>query len=132
MIRLPLLIACLSVSISLLPLVAQESPVATPQPVATTESLNDLLALRSRLMIEAHRLDSEIKKMVSDSKVTSPAIDALRKKVEDLQREIIKTFTQIREELENLPEVKAKRAAIAEKEKQIESLNKKIDARTNK
>jgi predicted RNase H-like nuclease (RuvC/YqgF family) len=78
-------------------------------------------------MIEAHKLDSEIKKMASDTQVTSPAIDALRKKVEDLQREIIKTFTQIREEVEKLPEVKAKRTAIAEKEKQIEALNKKID-----
>jgi len=127
MIKLSLFIVCLSGSISVLPLVAQESPATTPQPAVTTESLNDLLALRSRLMIEAHKLDSEIKKMASDTKVTSPAIDALRKKVEDLQREIIKTFTQIREEVEKLPEVKAKRTAIAEKEKQIEALNKKID-----
>jgi len=127
MLRVSLIIACLYGSICLFPIVAQESPAATPQPATTTESLNDLLALRSRLMIEAHKLDSEIKKMASDTKVTSPAIDALRKKVEDLQREIIKTFTQIREEVEKLPEVKAKRTAIAEKEKQIEALNKKID-----
>jgi uncharacterized coiled-coil DUF342 family protein len=127
MIKLNLLIVCIIGSLCVHPLVAQESSATPPQPAATTESLNDLLALRSRLMIEAHKLDSEIKKMASDTKVTSPAIDALRKKVEDLHREIIKTFTQIREEVEKLPEVKAKRAAIAEKEKQIEALNKKID-----
>jgi len=111
-----------------LPLVAQEAPAAPAQPVVAKENLNDLLALRARLMIEANKLDSEIRKSINDKNLTSPAIEALRKKVEDLQREIITTYTQIREEVEKLPEIKEKRTAIAQKEKQIEELTKKIDA----
>jgi predicted nucleic acid-binding Zn-ribbon protein len=107
---------------------AEEAKEAAGQPAATKESLNDLLALRARLMIEANKLDSEIRKAINDKNLTSPAIEALRKKVEDLQREIIKTYTQIREEVEKLPEIKEKRTAIAQKEKQIEELTKKIDA----
>jgi hypothetical protein len=107
---------------------AQEAKPAADQPVAAKENLNDLLALRARLMIEANKLDSEIRKSINDKNLTSPAIEALRKKVEDLQREIIKTYTQIREEVEKLPEIKEKRTAIAQKEKQIEELTKKIDA----
>ena len=111
-----------------LSLSAQEVKPASDQPVVAKENLNDLLALRARLMIEANKLDSEIRKSINDKNLTSPAIEALRKKVEDLQREIIKTYTQIREEVEKLPEIKEKRTAIAQKEKQIEELTKKIDA----
>lgn len=132
MFRLHFWVMCLCGSLCLAPAFAQESPATTPQPAATSQSLNDLLALRARLMIEAHKLDSEIKKAANDSKMTSPAIEALRKKVEELQQEIMKTFTQIREEIEKLPEIKAKRNEIAQKEKQIEELNKKIDAHGQK
>jgi predicted nucleic acid-binding Zn-ribbon protein len=107
---------------------AEEAKGSSDQPAAKKENLNDLLALRARLMIEANKLDSEIRKAVNDKNLTSPAIEALRKKVEDLQREIITTYSQIREEVEKLPEIKEKRTAIAQKEKQIEELTKKIDA----
>jgi len=109
-------------------LAAEEAKGSSDQPVVTKENLNDLLALRARLMIEANKLDAEIRKAVNDKNLTSPAIEALRKKIEELQSEIMKTYTQIREEFEKLPEIKEKRTAIAQKEKQIEELTKKIDA----
>ena len=111
---------------------AQESE-ATPPPMSpATKELNDMMAMRARLMIETHKMGTEITKAVNDPKTTSPEIEALRKKIEDLQNEVMRAYESIRTEIEKLPETKEKRKQIAEKEKQIESLNKKIDARTNK
>lgn len=105
---------------------AQESGSTPPMNPATKE-LNDMLALRAKLMIEAHKAESEINKAANDPAVTSPEIEKLRKKVEDLQNEVIKTYSAIREEIEKRPEIKEKRKQIAEKEKQIEELNKKLN-----
>jgi peptidoglycan hydrolase CwlO-like protein len=106
---------------------AQESG-ATPPPMSpATKELNDMLALRAKLMIEAHKTESEIHKAANDPAITSPEIEKLRKKIEDLQNEIIRTYGAIREEIEKRPEIKEKRKQIAEKEKQIEELNKKLN-----
>jgi uncharacterized coiled-coil DUF342 family protein len=119
-------------SLLLVQVQAQESE-ATPPPMSpATKELNDLLATRAKLMIEAHKMGTEINKLVNDPKTTSPEIEALRKKIEDLQNEVMRAYDSIRKEIEKLPETKEKRKQIAEKEKQIEDLNKKIDARTNK
>jgi len=119
-------------SLLLVQVQAQESE-ATPPPVSpATKELNDMMAARAKLMIEAHKMGTEISKSVNDPKTTSPEIEALRKKIEDLQNEVMRAYDSIRAEIEKLPETKEKRKQIAEKEKQIEALNKKIDARTNK
>ena len=122
----------LCASLLLVQVQAQESE-ATPPPMSpATKELNDLMATRAKLMIEAHKMWTEITKAVNDPKTTSPEIEALRKKIEDLQNEVMRAYDSIRTEIEKLPETKEKRKQIAEKEKQIEDLNKKIDARTNK
>ena len=116
-------------SLLLVQVQAQESG-ATPPPVPpTAKELNDMMALRAKLMIEAHMTESEIKKVANNPATTSPEIEKLRKKIEDLQNEIIKAYGAIREEVENLPEIKEKRKNIAEKEKQIDELNKKLNPR---
>jgi len=106
---------------------AQEAEATRPPMNPATRELNDMLALRAKLMVEAHKAESEINKAANDPTVTSPEIDKLRKKVEDLQNEIIKAYSTIREEIEKRPEIKEKRKQIAEKEKQIEALNQKLN-----
>jgi uncharacterized coiled-coil DUF342 family protein len=125
-------ILCLCTAFWIYPSLAQETQVVPAQKTASGDTLNDLLATRAKLMIEAHKMGTEINKLVNDPKTTSPEIEALRKKIEDLQNEVMRAYDSIRKEIEKLPETKEKRKQIAEKEKQIEDLNKKIDARTNK
>lgn len=125
-------ILCLCSALCIFPAMAQEAQVVPAQKTASGDTLNDLLATRAKLMIEAHKMGTEINKLVNDPKTTSPEIEALRKKIEDLQNEVMRAYDSIRKEIEKLPETKEKRKQIAEKEKQIEDLNKKIDARTNK
>ena len=108
-------------------LLAQEADATPPPMDPATKAVNDMMALRAKLMIEAHKTESEINKAANDPAVTSPEIEKLRKKVEDLQNEIIRAYGSIREEIEKLPEIKEKRKKIAEKEKQIEELNKKLN-----
>lgn len=122
--------ACAALVLS--PLYAQEKEAPASQPSPVTSELNQLMAQRAKLMIEAHKLESEINKAVNNPAVTSPEIEKLRKKVEDLQTEIIKTFAQIREEIEKLPETKEKRKQIAEKNKQVEALDKKLNEPSGK
>lgn len=119
-------VALLSVQVQ-----AQEAE-ATPPPMSPeTKALNDMMALRASLMVEARMTESEITKAINDPTVTSPKIIKLRKKVEDLKNEIIKTYSTIREEVEKLPEVKEKRKIIAEKEKQIAELNQKLNPKVD-
>jgi uncharacterized coiled-coil DUF342 family protein len=112
---------------SLLMAQAQESGTISPPAHPTTKELNDMLALRAKLMIEAHKIEAAINKAANDPAMTSPEIEKLRKKIENLQNEIIKSYSAIREEIEKRPEIKEKRKQISEKEKQIEELNQKID-----
>lgn len=130
--QLPVQILTLCTVLCFFPALAQEAQVVPAQTTATGDNLNDLLAARAKLMIEAHKMGTEISKSVNDPKTTSPEIEALRKKIEDLQNEVMRAYDAIRAEIEKLPETKEKRKQIAAKEKQIEDLNKKIDARTNK
>lgn len=111
----------------LLQVQAQESVSIPPPTQSTSKELNDRLALRAKLMIEAHKIEADINKSANDPAMTSPEIEILRKKVEVLQNEIIKAYSSIRVEIEKRPEIKEKRKQISEKEKQIEELNQKIN-----
>jgi hypothetical protein len=114
-------------SLLLVQVQAQEAEATPPPPMSpATKAINDMMELRASLMIEARMTESEITKSINDPTVTSPKIIKLRKKVEDLKTEIIKTYSTIREEVEKLPEIKEKRKNIAEKEKQIAELNQKL------
>jgi predicted RNase H-like nuclease (RuvC/YqgF family) len=106
---------------------AQESMALPPPTQPTSKELNDRLALRAKLMIEAHKIEADINKAANDPAMTSPEIEILRKKVEVLQNEIIKAYSSIRVEIEKRPEIKEMRKQISEKEKQIEELNQKIN-----
>jgi len=111
---------------------AQASVPVTPTPAPTVNELNDMLALRAKLMLEAHAIESDIQKAVNDPTVTSSEIEKLRKKVQDLQNEIIQTFGAIRDEIEKRPEIQEKRKQIQGKETQIEALTQKIDKATGR
>ena len=117
----------LCASLLLVQVQAQESGATPPPMNPAAQELNDRLALRAKLMIEAHKIEADINKAVNDPAMTSPEIETLRTKVEVLKNEIIKAYRSIRAEIEKRPEIKEKRKQISEKEKQIEELNQKIN-----
>jgi hypothetical protein len=80
-------------------------------------------------MIGAHQLQMEIRQTWNDPAYTSPEIEKLRKTLLDLQAAIIRTQGEIREKVEALPEVQSKVKKLAEADKAVEELNKKIEAK---
>ncbi|MCL2103878.1 MAG: hypothetical protein FWH21_02290 [Kiritimatiellaeota bacterium] len=96
-------------------------------PPKADDDLNDLMALRSKVMIEAYQLQMEIRQMWSDPAYTSPEIEALRKKHKALQEEILRTQTEIGAKVEALPELQPKVKKLEETNKRVEELNKKIE-----
>ena len=93
------------------------------------ESLNDLMALRAKLMGEAHQLKIELRYTWNDPAYTSPEVEKLRKKVQDLREEILRTQEEIGAKVEALPQNREKAKKLKEANQQIEALNKKIEAK---
>ena len=95
------------------------------------EDLNDLMALRSKVMTEAHRLQMELRQTWNDPAYTSPEIEALREKVKALQEAIVRTQTEIGAKVEALPALQEKVRKMKEANEQVEKLNRKIEAKVN-
>jgi len=91
------------------------------------DNLNDLMALRAKVMVEAHHLQMELRQMWNDPAVTSPEIEVLRKKFQDLQDALIRTQEEIIAKVEALPQNREKVKKLKEMNKQIEELNTKIE-----
>ena len=91
--------------------------------------LNDLMAARSKVMIEAHQLQMEVRQARDNSAYTSPEIKALRKKIEDLQNILELTQNELRTKVEALPQVQAKIKKVEESAKKVGELNQKIEAK---
>ena len=98
-------------------------------PPKIDSELNDLMALRSKVMIEAHQLQMEVRQAWENPAYTSPEIKALRKKIEDLQNAIEVTQDEIRAKVEALPQVQAKIKKVEESAKKVGELNQKIEAK---
>jgi len=98
-------------------------------PAKAGDDLNDLMAARAKAMVEAHRLQGEIRAAVTDPAYTSPDIERLRKRIEDLQVAIALTQNEIRSRVEAIPEVQAKVRKMEEANKSAAELNAKVEAR---
>ena len=98
-------------------------------PPKADEDLNDLMALRAKVMVETYQLQMEISRMWNDPAYTSPEIEKLRKQIQDLQDAIIRTQAEIKRKVEELPAVRVKVKKVEEANKTIEELNKKIEAK---
>ena len=91
--------------------------------------LNDLMAARSKAMIEAHQLQTEIRQSRDNPAYTSPEIETLRKKVQSLQDALERAQGEVQIKVEALPQVQAKIKKVGETAKKIEELNQKIEAK---
>ena len=98
-------------------------------PPEAGDDLNDLMALRVKVMLEAHQMQTEIRQTWDDPACTSPEIEALRKKLQELHDAVLRTQGEIKEKVEALPEVQPKVKKLAEANKAVEELNKKIEAK---
>ena len=103
--------------------------VGAQTPEEGNTELNDLMALRTEVMIEAHQLQVEVRQARDNSAYTSPEIKALRKKIEDLQNALALTQDELRTKVEALPQVQAKIKKVGEAAKKVEELNQKIEAK---
>jgi len=102
------------------------------EPTKGVENLNDLMALRSKVIIEAHQLQMELRQTWNDPAYTSPEIEKLRKVLQELQDALMRTQEEIGAKVEALPQNQEKAKKLKEMNKRIEELNKKIDGEGNK
>lgn len=117
-----IIVACVCAGLCVVSADAQTPPKAD-------DDLNDLMALRAKVMVEAHQLQMEIRQMGNDPAYTSPEIEKLRKALLDLQDAILRTQGEIQKKVEELPQVKVKVKQMEEANKTVEELNKKIKAK---
>ena len=101
--------------------------VANAQAAPEEKELNDLMALRTKVIVEAHQLQMEVRQAWADPNHTSPEIELLRKKVQDLQAALYDTQVDIQRRVEKLPEVQAKIKKVEEANKQVEALTQTIE-----
>lgn len=98
------------------------------------KQLNDVMAARAGLMVEAHQAAEKLSKAWIDKNYTSPEIEKLRKRYQQLKLEMIQVREKLKREVKKLPEVqkqeqKVETMRIKQKdlEKQIKHLeNKKL------
>ena len=99
------------------------------EPPKGVENLNDLMALRSKVIIEAHQLQMELRQAWNDPAHTSPEIEKLRKTLQELQEALMRTHEEIGAKVEALPQNQEKAKKLKELTKQIEELTKKIEGK---
>ena len=95
------------------------------------KQLNDAMAARAVLMVEAHQAEEKLSKAWIDKKYTSPEIEKLRKRYQQLKFEMIEVREKLKSEVKKLPEIQKQEQTVEtmrikqkDLEKQIKSLMK--------
>ncbi|MGN1359083.1 MAG: hypothetical protein ACI4X9_01340 [Kiritimatiellia bacterium] len=94
--------------------------------LAAVESVNDLMAERSRLFQQTRQLERELRSAVHDPDNTSPEIEALRAEGARLEKRLKEIREAIGDKVSKLPRVAEKRRLVLENKRQIERLDKAI------
>ena len=115
--------ACLIGAVGLL--VAQDLSKLTE---VQKKQLNDWMAERAERMIAAHRLEGELNRAVNDTAHTSPEIEALRKRSQELQEELSRTQIELRAKVMALPALQEKSAKLRQERRRISELSDKVKA----
>ena len=115
--------ACLIGAVGLL--VAQDLSKLTE---VQKKQLNDWMAERAERMLAAHRLEGELNRAVNDTTHTSPEIEALRKRCQELQDELSRTQIELRKKVMALPALQEKNAKLEQERQRISELSDKVKA----
>jgi len=109
-------------------LVAQDLSKLTE---AQRKQLNDWMAERAERMIAAHRLEGELNRAPNDPANTSPEIEALRKRYQELQNEMSRVQADLHKKVMALPAMQEKRAKLEQERQQIKELSDKVKVVTD-
>lgn len=91
------------------------------------KQLNDAMAQRAIIMVEAHKLEEKLSKAWADKSYTSVEIEKLRKRYQQLNLEMIKVREQLKAEVKKLPEVQKQEQKAETMRIKQRSLETKID-----
>ena len=98
---------------------------------AQRKQLNDWMAERAERMIAAHRLEGELNRAPNDPANTSPEIEALRKRYQELQNEMSRVQADLHKKVMALPAMQEKRAKLEQERQQIKELSDKVKVVTD-
>jgi septal ring factor EnvC (AmiA/AmiB activator) len=88
--------------------------------------VNEWMAARAESMVEAHKLDAELRQTWMDKAYTTPEIEKLRARYAELQQELARTQREIAEKVQQIPGVAAKVRQLDAARKRERELAKKI------
>ncbi|MDD2459691.1 MAG: hypothetical protein PHN34_04690 [Kiritimatiellae bacterium] len=109
-------------------LVAQDLSKLTE---AQRKQLNDWMAERAERMIAVHRLEGELAQAVNDTANTSPEIEALRKRCQELQNELSRAQADLQKKVLALPALQEKRTKLGQERQSIKEISNKVKALTD-
>lgn len=93
------------------------------------KSMNEWMAQRAEAMIDAHKLEREIRATWSDPNYTTPEIETLRKHYSELQEELVRTQREIQDKMRTVPALQPKVQVLDEMKQKEQELTKKIEAK---
>ncbi|MDD4017622.1 MAG: hypothetical protein PHV28_06725 [Kiritimatiellae bacterium] len=91
------------------------------------KQVNGWLAERAEVLIDAHRLETEISQAWANAKYTSPEVEALRARYRELQHELGQTQLKLRKKVDEMPALQEKRRQLEEAQKKALELTKKVE-----
>ncbi len=98
---------------------------------AQRKQLNAWMAERAERVINAHQMEGELTHAVNDTAHTSPEIEVLRKRSQDLQDELSRVRTDLQKKVMALPALQEKKSALEQERKRINELSGKVKALTD-
>ena len=98
---------------------------------AQRKQLNDWMAERAERMIAVHRLEGELAQAVNDTANTSPEIEALRKRCQELQNELSRAQADLQKKVLALPALQEKRTKLGQERQSIKEISNKVKALTD-
>ena len=93
------------------------------------KQLNDVMAERAGIMVEAHKVEEKLNKAWSDKNCTSPEIEKLRKRYQKLRFEMIEVREKLKREVKKLPAIQKQEQKVEVmriKQKELEKQIKKL------
>ena len=93
---------------------------------ADRKQVNGLMDQRAMIVIDTHKLESQVNEAWTDTAYTSPEVDALRARYRELQQELIKTQHELQKKVLEVPAIQAKLRQIEDLKKKEQELAKKV------
>jgi len=94
------------------------------------KQLNEWMAKRAELMIEANKVEREVGSAWQNSSYTSAEVEALRKQYRGLQDDLLRTQRAIQDKVLELPALQSKTNTLATMRASAKELSKKIAEKT--